>query len=509
MFQRIWRSVAGSQPKTKLIDKAALEAVLNGAMERFQAGDTLQAEALVVEAAEQVRQQRGDQHMLYAAAMFNVACVLCGVGDLSRAAEACRTATAIPATDKASQKDRLTYWMNLGDILIRTGQLDEAEQVLRTSLNERKDFYGVDHPGFAYGLAPLADLLIERAKYREALPVAEQAVSIDWKAGNDQVASDLVIRAYALAGAVESTTPMFDEWKELPPKLQQNLLSACIDQSERRTPELSQRVLQSLRSTLLAHPPSDPRLLLNATILLANIARQTQDHAVRIEASRAIVDLATQRRDPKVVVESWEGLADAYDQAGQHDQVDDAYRQALEVAQQSKQPALAASVLRNYAIYADQQERHEDAAQFHARAVELAEKSGDRLLLARCLGAYGIFSHHRGQLDAAGPLLTRAEQLIPPDDADAFYIINHLRALERGEPDPCGSHPELAINELLELLVRDHLPDGLLKEFRVDDGGVKVQLAREPQPDEMVLLERVMRHATAQVRKAAERNCRP
>ena len=508
MFQRIWRSIAGAQPTTKLIDKAALETALERAKQCFQAGDTLQAEALVVEAAEQVRQQCGDQHVLYAAAMFNVACVLCGIDEFTRAAEACRTATAIPATDQASQKDRLTYWMNLGGMLIRTGQLDEAEQVLRTSLNERKAFYGVDHPGFAYGLAPLADLLIERCKYREALPVAEQAVSIDWKAGNDQVASDLVIRAYALAGAGEST-PMFDEWKELPLKLQQNLLSACIDQSERRTPELSQRVLQSLRSTMLAHPPSDPLLLLNATILLANIARQTQDHAVRIEASRAIVDLATKRRDPKVVVEAWEGLAEAYDQAGQHDDVDQSFRQALEVAQQSQQPALAASVLRNYAIYADQQNRHQDAAQFHARAVELAEKSGDRVLLARCLGAYGIFSHHRGQLDAARPLLARAEKLIPPDDADAFYIINHLRALERGEPDPCGSHPELAMNELLERLVRDHLPAGLLKEIRVEDGGIKVQLAREPQPDEVVLLERVMRHARAQVSKAAERNCRP
>lgn len=509
MFQRIWRSIAGAQPKTKLIDRSALDAVLERAKQCFQAGDTLQAEAMVVEAAEQVRQQYGDQHVLYAAAMFNVACVLCGIDEFSRAADACRTATAIPATDQASQKDRLTYWMNLGDILIRTGQLDEAEQVLRSSLTERKAFYGVDHPGFAYGLAPLADLLIQRGKFREALPVAEQAVNINWQAGNDQVASDLVIRAYALAGAGEATPPMFDEWAALPPKLQHDLLSACIEQSERRSPQLSQLVLQTLRSTMLRHPAADPSLLLNTTILLANMAQQTQDHVVRIEANRAAVDLAKQMRDPKVVIEAWQGLADAYDQAGQHDQVADAYRQALQAAQQSNQPVLAAGVLRNHAVYADQQDRHNEAAQLHARAVEIAETSGDRVMLARCLGAYGIFAHHRGQIDAAGPLLTRAEKLIPPDNADAFYIINHLRALERGEPDPCGSHPELAINELLERLVRDHLPDGLLKEISVDDGGVKVQLAREPQPDEMVLLERVMRHATAQVRKAAERNCRP
>ncbi len=44
-------------------------------------------------------------------------------------------------------RDRLTYLMNLGDVLARCEEYEEAEQVLREGLAERERFYGRQHPG--------------------------------------------------------------------------------------------------------------------------------------------------------------------------------------------------------------------------------------------------------------------------------------------------------------------------------------------------------------------------
>jgi hypothetical protein len=52
-----------------------------------------------------------------------------GVGDLSRAASALRRAVDVPTHDDAARKLRLTYLLNLGDVLQRQGRLDEARAV--------------------------------------------------------------------------------------------------------------------------------------------------------------------------------------------------------------------------------------------------------------------------------------------------------------------------------------------------------------------------------------------
>lgn len=63
------------------------------------------------------------------------------VGDLSRAAVWLRRTASIGPRGAETQKDRLTYLMNLGEVRQFCNQLDEARDVLEEGLREREGFY--------------------------------------------------------------------------------------------------------------------------------------------------------------------------------------------------------------------------------------------------------------------------------------------------------------------------------------------------------------------------------
>ncbi len=73
--------------------------------------------------------RHGEASPQYAAAEFDLALVLVGAGDLSRAASALRRAVDVPARDDAARELRLTYLMNLADVLQHQGRIDEARAV--------------------------------------------------------------------------------------------------------------------------------------------------------------------------------------------------------------------------------------------------------------------------------------------------------------------------------------------------------------------------------------------
>ena len=99
------------------------------ALSELRSGRRLEAERIVAEAAHEAEVLHGQASPQYAAAQFDLALVLVGVGDLSRAASALRRAVDVPTHDDAARKLRLTYLLNLGDVLQRQGRLDEARAV--------------------------------------------------------------------------------------------------------------------------------------------------------------------------------------------------------------------------------------------------------------------------------------------------------------------------------------------------------------------------------------------
>src|SRR6185295_17182089 len=101
------------------------------------------------------------------------------------------------------EKDRLTYLMNLSQLLAVAGRLDEAAQVADEGLAGRERFYGVDHPGYAFGLETIAEVALARGDYDEVLKRAKVALEIYDRHGHPKVphAWSLLFLGGAGAGA--------------------------------------------------------------------------------------------------------------------------------------------------------------------------------------------------------------------------------------------------------------------------------------------------------------------
>src|SRR5262249_30791861 len=155
------------------------------------AGDAWKAEQLLQQLVDDTAQRHGPRSRMAGNARFALATMLLGMEDYPRAAAVMRAAADIEPVDHASRKDRLTYLMNLGDVLSRMGNHEEAEAVLRQSLDERRDLYGENHSGYAYGLEALAQVVLRRGRADETLQLAEQAVRIDRASDNPHLAHDL------------------------------------------------------------------------------------------------------------------------------------------------------------------------------------------------------------------------------------------------------------------------------------------------------------------------------
>src|SRR5579872_3876999 len=131
--------------------------ILNEAITLLRAGEPARAEEVVARAARQAKERFGPDSAAYAAAANDLGCVLLWTGQQRQALAAFRTACAVefPGTGQEA-RDYLTRLMNLGTALEQAGDLAEAEEVLRRGLEGRRAFYGADHPGYAFGLEPLA-----------------------------------------------------------------------------------------------------------------------------------------------------------------------------------------------------------------------------------------------------------------------------------------------------------------------------------------------------------------
>src|ERR1700754_71100 len=121
--------------------------------------------------------QFGHGSVEWASALCDFGNALLGTGQPERAADCFRQAASVKPRDDESRKERLTYLTNLGVALSWAGRQREAEKELRRGLKERLAFYGREHAGYAFGLEPLAELLRQRGKLREARQLAEEAVA--------------------------------------------------------------------------------------------------------------------------------------------------------------------------------------------------------------------------------------------------------------------------------------------------------------------------------------------
>lgn len=169
---------------------------LQQALTLLRQGRRVEGETLLVRAVDAARQSRSLLGRLrgaadgeratpsspaHAAALFDLGRYLLACDDPQRAVSPLRVASALEPSDAASTRDRLTYGMNLGETLQLAGHLEEAEAVLRANVEERRSFYGEGSEGLAWGLEPLADVLLAQDRLTEAAELASQALEILWK----------------------------------------------------------------------------------------------------------------------------------------------------------------------------------------------------------------------------------------------------------------------------------------------------------------------------------------
>jgi tetratricopeptide (TPR) repeat protein len=318
------------------------------------------------------------------------------------------------------------------------------------------------------------------------------------------VASDLALWAHIVKAVRGPDSPALELWENLPPHMQQMVCDHCLDRATRSDPHAAQAVLLELRKRLQATPDVEVRPLANVNAQLANIARLTGNHDVRIESCRMSIKLCGGIEDAKHAVNAWEGLAMALDDAGQPDEAEKAYRSALEKAQAGQQRRLSSNVLRNYAIWLDEKGRKDDALKTHQQAVAEGSAANDPVMHGRSLAASGIFLQHQGRRDEATKQLEHALKLLPASHPDAFCAQSHMIALEQGLACMCsGDTGEAAMGKLVEQLVRARVGD-LLKSLRIEmteDGpDFKAELSREPRQEELEHLNRVFSQTLAEMR---------
>lgn len=458
----------------------------------LRAGRPLEAEALLVDTARVAERRGGERSAAHAAAQFDLARLLLMLGDPRRAAGALRRACALEAESEHQTKDRLTYMMNLGEVLERLGELDEAENVLRQSLGERATFYGVDHPGYAFGLEPLAALELARGRAGAARHLAEQALHVLLESGHPRAAALMALRAFAVVA--DAGGDPFGELDALDGAGLDELVRGVLDRAEHSEPELSLAVLSALRTAIGARQGDGADWLLHVVAAISSFARDAGAHAARLEALGWLAEALDVRGDAEQAIEAVLGLALAESDRGRNEAAERHYRAALGRARELD--ALTKSkVLRNYGLWAASVERTSDAAGLLEAAVTEARLAEDAALLGQALVALGIFRQHRGALPDAEELLDQGLALLPATHPDALCGRSHLSALERGDPCGCGD-VRATLSRALRELVEHDLPAGLVAALALDDGdggiALRVELAREPTPAESELLGRVL-----------------
>jgi len=482
-------------------DELNLERVREQAFEAISSGRPMEALALADGAVAQARSAFG-AHPRLAEALFVQSTVRLSIGDPIGAAEACEAAAAIPSIDDATEKDRITYAWNQGQMLVQGGQIQPAIAVLSRNVEERRAFYGEGHPGIAFGLDSLATALLAAGDSDDARSVIDEAIAIARSAWHPMLGSHLVVRA-TIDKAMDPSIDAATSIRELPSELDGEVLNASQELLSGRLPGALDAAWDIVRDPEIRSRlgPDERR---EATIAVVNAARRAGRHELALEVARLIADDAARDGNSTDLADAHQIASIALDELDRPDEAEAELVAAAEVAERAGDRATLATVRRNEAIRLSDQGKYEAARAAHLRSIEASAASGLPDLHGKALGAYGIMLQHSGALDEARSTFTRALELLPADDADLPFVDSHARALARGET--CGCPDDSSVSDWLRRMVEEHVPADLIESVELrPDGEIDVRLTREPSREEQEALDRAFRLATSSLRAAGRR----
>jgi tetratricopeptide (TPR) repeat protein len=470
-----------------------------------RAGRLVDAEELMQREVGAVTARHGRGSVPWASVQCDLGNVLLNADQLDRAIGCFRNAVAGTANqpDSEVRKDHLTYRMNLGLALRMAGRLDEAESELRQGAAERLSFYGRAHAGYAFGLEPLADVLLQRADVPQARQVIEETVDNFRRNGHERIATALALRAEIVAAA-GGPDPLFPPLDDLPDKLVEEMARSVVNRSRLSDPATYQAVLTGLIEVLEARLGPDHQATLTTLSTLANVGHGRGDQAVRVGAIRRVLASYDRRGRAEDALMAALGLAMACSDAGDQDEALRTYESAYARAERIGRPELTSQVLRNWGL-ALRESGHVPAAELRLNeAVAHARRGGDPGMLGRADIALGIFLQHQERFDAARPVLEEGLSVLDPTHPDAIAGRSHLGAVLDGRTCGCGDIA-MTMTDAFRQFVVSRLPADLLERFDVTlEGGdfkIEVHLRRKPTDEELHRLNGVVQSAHAEFRR--------
>lgn len=470
--------------------------------ELVQAGRTLEAESLADRA---VRRAPAGSHRR-ADALNTLGNVRLAIGQVHTAVSALREACEGPLpTDREERKERLTYLSNLALALRRADRLDEAEEASRRGLALREDHYGRDHAGYAFGLEPLADLLLARGRLEEAGTAAEETVSNLWKNGHARIAGALALRAAVRARL--GIEPLWEDMEGLPVELLEQTAREAIDRSAHADGSYD-AALESLADVLERTLGPAHSLVTQVLAARANAeARRNQSGCsdARLAVIRRALALHEGHDRPQEALLTVQGLAMALGQRGDVAGADAAYRDAAARAQRLGSGPALSQVRRNHGLFLAEVGRRAEAESALRLAVEDADRAGDAHMGGRARVALALFLQHGGAFDEATTVLERGLAALDPAHPDALCGRSHLGALQSGTGCGCGDM-QAALSTAFADFVRERLPDhDFVEHLGLELGekglNVEVRLRRAASDEEVRELQRVIDHALHEFRR--------
>jgi tetratricopeptide (TPR) repeat protein len=361
--------------------------------------------------------------------------------DLPRAVSALRAAVASAPLSGAGRTARLDDLTELGQLLAEQGELDEAENVLRQALGERATFYGVEHPGYAFGLGALAAFELLRGRVVEARCLCDQALHVLLEAGHPRAGGVAALRAFAVlaqtgAGAgAEAGVELYACADALDRPALIELVHSVLDRAEYAEPRRALSALIALWPIALRRLGGDHELGLHVAVAICNRARESGEHRLRIETFGWLIQALDRAGDRERAVDAVLGLALAASDAGDARAAERHHRDALERAGQLGAGSRSLAQ-RNYGLFLASSGRRAEAERALDAAVGEARAADDAALIGRALTALGIFQAHGGERKRARENLAAGLSLLARTDPDALCGQSHLEALLRRDfPD--------------------------------------------------------------------------
>ncbi|HEV3164223.1 MAG TPA: tetratricopeptide repeat protein [Isosphaeraceae bacterium] len=467
------------------------------------ADDPQKAAAIIFGSVQDAQKLFGSESPQYADALFQLAQFFMAIDKLDLAADAVGKAAQVPVPGPEGRQKQLGYLRNQGEVLVQAGELQAAERIHRDGLQQRLEFYGPEHAGFAFGLEALAEVVWNLGRAEEALDLVQQAMAIFHRDGDPQFIPAFVLRAFILR-TLMPTEPVF-EFERADDEVIDAMVEHTLSRAERSEPATAQSVLGNLLGEVAAVRDLTDHRLLPIANALADQARLAGDLEAWRGALESSLQFCAASGQDLIGVKVEQALALAQDVSGLEAQAEKTYRTALKRAKTFGDATLMAGLLRNYGLFLDQHDRSQEAQPKLQQAVQAARAGREPEMIGRCLVALGIQHQHAGRLSEAQPLLEESLSLLAPMHADALSGRSHLEAIKARRTCGCGDMAG-AMGQAIEEVIRRSLPPGLLKSVQLgEDQQIQVKLTRKPTDEEAQQLSAAMEAARYEYRKHSKK----